>query len=63
MRLKKRVETTLGDLIVALVDEAAPFARSDQERYRLAALALKDLLSSAHLFDDDRRRRQIRVAA
>lgn len=38
------VETTLGDLIVALTEEAIPFVASEEEAYRVAAFALTHLL-------------------
>jgi hypothetical protein len=40
------VETTLGDLIVAIIDEASRHARDKQETYALAARILSDLLSN-----------------
>ncbi len=41
---ERTVETTLGDLIVALTDEAAPFARDEKETYKVVAFALSHIL-------------------
>ena len=38
------VETTLGDLIVALTEEAAHYVRDEKEAYHMVALALPHLL-------------------
>ena len=38
------LETTLGDLIVALTDEATPFVRDEKEAYKVVAFALSHLL-------------------
>lgn len=63
MRIIKRVETTVGDLIAALVDATDPVGRSESERCRLAALALRELLvSNNRLGHDGWRQRQICVA-
>jgi hypothetical protein len=46
MMRKQRVETTLGNLIVALTEEAAPFAHSERELYSVVAVALRHLLAT-----------------
>ena len=38
------LETTLGDLIVALTDEATPFVRDEKEAYKVVAFAITHLL-------------------
>lgn len=38
------VETTLGDLILALTEETARFVHDEKEAYLLVALILRDLL-------------------
>jgi hypothetical protein len=40
-----KVETTLGELIIALTDEAAPRVRSKRELYGLVSVLLSDLLT------------------
>jgi hypothetical protein len=47
MLKKIKLETTVGDLIVALTDEAKRVARNKEESYRLAAAALTHLLAAA----------------
>ena len=44
MERAARTETTLGDLITALVEEATPLLRSEQETYRVVAAVLTKLL-------------------
>lgn len=39
------IETTLGDLILALTEETAPFVRNEKEIYRLVAFILRDLFT------------------
>lgn len=41
------LETTLGDLIVALTEETAPFCRDEKEAYHVVAFALVHLLSNS----------------
>ena len=45
---KQTSETTLGDLIVALTDQAAPLARNERELYRLVSGMLSNLLVVRH---------------
>ena len=45
MEREEALETTLGDLIVALTDETAQSIRNDQEIYKVVAFALADLLN------------------
>ena len=45
MEREEALETTLGDLIVALTDETAQAIRNDQEIYKVVAFALADLLN------------------
>lgn len=44
MEREETIETTLGDLIVALTEEASPFVRDEKEAYQVAAFALTHLL-------------------
>ena len=44
METEEIIETALGDLIVALTEEASPFVRNEQEAYHVAAFALTHLL-------------------
>ena len=41
------VETTLGDLVVALTDEPTPFVRDQKEAYKVVAFTLVHLLYNA----------------
>jgi hypothetical protein len=41
------LETTLGDLIVALTEEATAFARDEKEAYKVVAFMLTNLLSDS----------------
>lgn len=45
MEREETLQTTLGDLIVALTEEAAPFVRDDKETYHVVAFILTHLLS------------------
>jgi len=47
MARREILETTLGDLIVALTDETAPFVRDERKAGRVVAYILTDLLYSA----------------
>lgn len=61
---RQTVQTTLGDLIVALTDEAARIATTERERYRLVAAALTHLLASSPKPSvNGRMRRQVGIAA
>jgi hypothetical protein len=61
---KERLETTLGDLIVALTEEAARVARNQGESYRLAAAVLTHLLASSPSTGSVKRiRRHFQLAA
>jgi hypothetical protein len=40
------IDTTLGDLIVALTEEATPLVCNEQESYRMVALILTHLLAN-----------------
>ena len=40
MQKRKKLETTLGDLIVALTDEATRLVSDEREAYKLVAFAL-----------------------
>jgi len=44
MEGKEILETTLGDLIVALTDETTPFVRDEKEAYNVVAFILTHLL-------------------
>jgi hypothetical protein len=41
------LETTLGDLIVALTEEAAPFVHDEKEAYNVVAFMLMHLLNNS----------------
>ncbi|HEV8342274.1 MAG TPA: hypothetical protein VGR30_07875 [Candidatus Binatia bacterium] len=45
MSRERTVQTTLGDLIVALAEEAAPYAHDEREVNLLVSYLLVDLLS------------------
>ncbi len=47
MERKGNLETTLGDLIVALTEETTPFCRDEKEAYHVVAFALVHILSSS----------------
>ena len=50
----KRLETTLGDLIAAASEVAFEYSDSDKQAYRLARLALIEILKKAsHTIDLD----------
>jgi hypothetical protein len=40
------IETTLGDLVVALTEETAPFIDDKEELYKLVGFMLSNLLNS-----------------
>ena len=44
MDREENIETTLGDLIVALTEEATPFVREEKEAYNVVAFTLMHLL-------------------
>lgn len=44
MRRKGRVETTLGNLIVLLTEEAAPLVRDPEKTYHYVSYVLNDLI-------------------
>lgn len=44
MERQETIETTLGDLIVALTEEAMPFVHDERETNRVVAFALTYLL-------------------
>jgi hypothetical protein len=44
MRQKKMIETTLGDLIVAVTDEVRRFVRNPSDLYMVTACVLNDRL-------------------
>ena len=62
---RKRIDTTLGDLIVALSDAAFDICSDKKEAYAVVATALKDLLRPRSLKINGRVRkfRQSPVAA
>jgi len=55
MKRAEMLETTLGDLVVALTEEASRHARDAEETYTLVAYILADLLNN---FRPDPRRWQ-----
>jgi len=44
MATEENIETTLGDLIVALTEETARYVHDKEEAYRLVAFILSDFL-------------------
>ena len=53
-RSAKRIDTTLGDLIAAASEVAFEYSENDREAYRLARLALIEMLKKAsHPMDVD----------
>jgi hypothetical protein len=53
-RSAKRIDTTLGDLIAAASEVAFEYSENDREAYRLARLALIEMLKKApHSMDVD----------
>ena len=48
------LETTLGDFIVALTEEAAPFVRNEREANQVVAYILADLLHNAGRIPENR---------
>ena len=47
--LEDRIDTTLGDLIIAVNDAAFEFYEDKRKAYILASLALEDILKRAHV--------------
>ena len=45
MRQRKVINTTLGDLIVAVTDEVMPFVHDPSDLYVLASCIVNDLLT------------------
>ena len=53
-RSAKRIDTTLGELIAAASEVAFEYSENDREAYRLARLALIEMLKKAsHSMDVD----------
>jgi hypothetical protein len=55
---RKRIDTTLGDLIEALSEVAFEQCRDAKEAYTLAGLVLADVLSNLFAFRSDAERNQ-----
>lgn len=49
MRARKTVNTTLGDLIVAVTDQVAPLVRDRGRRYSLVSYVLQDLFAHSRV--------------
>ena len=47
MKRAKKINTTLGDLIVALTDETGRYVGDERERYRLVAVLLSGMLKNS----------------
>lgn len=47
MATQEIIETTLGDLIVALTDETAPYVRNKNDVFKVVAFTLAHLLSDS----------------
>ena len=48
MARARTINTTLGDLILALTEEATPLIHNEQERYGVVALILTHLLGKRY---------------
>jgi hypothetical protein len=55
---QKVIETTLGDLIVAVTDEVKPFVRDPSALYMVVFCILDDVLARHHLRVHERSRRK-----
>jgi hypothetical protein len=54
-RNSKRIDTTLGDLIAAASEVAFEYSDNDRDAYRMARLALIELIKNrSHVGDFDR---------
>ncbi|MGE5218608.1 MAG: hypothetical protein ACM3SP_16560 [Chloroflexota bacterium] len=49
MQRKNKLDTTLGDLIVALTEEAGRYVGDEREKYHVVALLLAGLLRNSTL--------------
>lgn len=49
METGEKVDTTVGDLIVALTEETSRFVHDDREMYKVVAYILSDLLKSGSI--------------
>jgi hypothetical protein len=55
MEREEPLETTLGDLIVALTEEAIPLVRDEKEAYNIVSFMLTHLLNSSGAISTKRR--------
>jgi hypothetical protein len=49
METGEKVDTTVGDLIVALTEETSRFVHDEREMYKVVAYILSDLLKSGSI--------------
>lgn len=61
MRRRKTVDTTLGDLIVAVTDRIAPYVPDSTAVYLVVECILSDLVARERLRFHSRSRRRARV--
>ena len=58
MRQRKVIQTTLGDLIVAVTDEVMPIIRDPADAYVVVSWVLNDVLTRQRVQDHKRSRRK-----
>jgi hypothetical protein len=58
MRQQKVINTTLGDLIVALADEVTPIIRDPASAYMVVSWVLNDVLTHQRVRDRKQSRRK-----
>jgi hypothetical protein len=61
MRPRKIVRTTLGDLVIALTDQVAPFMRDPSDAYRIVSCMLSGLLAQNGVRAEEAKRRRTSV--
>lgn len=61
MRSRKTVDTTLGELIVAVTDQVAPYVPDPTAVYLVVECILSDMLARERLRFHSRSRRRLRV--
>ena len=55
MKKRNAIQTTLGDLVVALTDQVAPFVSNERERNVVVAHILSNLLKDRAVAADNRK--------
>jgi len=61
MRPQKSVDTTLGDFIVAVIDQVAPYVPDPTALYLVVECILSDLVARERLHFHSRSPRRVRV--